>query len=87
MTKIINGVASEFEFPSDTGVFIQNVFEKENEELKQKYLNAVADYETTMAENNLLKKQLKKYNNIKEMFEIGVVDLKELKNIVLGDDK
>ena len=87
MTKIINGVASEFEFPADTGVFTQNVSEKENQELKQKYLNAVADYETTMAENNLLKKQLKKYNNIKEMFEIGVVDLEELKNIFLGDDK
>lgn len=37
-------------------------------------------------ENNLLKKQLKKYNKIKEMFESGVVDLVELKNIVLGDE-
>ena len=35
MTKIINGVASEFEFPADTGVFTQNVFEKENQELKE----------------------------------------------------
>lgn len=60
---------------------------KENKELKEKYLNAVADYETTMVENNLLKKQLKKYNNIKEMYESDVVDLEELKNIVLGDDK
>ena len=34
---------------------------KENQELKQKYLNAVADYETTMAEKNELKKQLEEY--------------------------
>lgn len=31
---------------------------EENQELKQKYLNSVADYETTMAENQKLKKQL-----------------------------
>lgn len=31
---------------------------KENQELKQKYLNAVADYETTMAEKIELEKQL-----------------------------
>ena len=30
---------------------------KQNKELKQKYLNAVADYETTMAEKEQLKKQ------------------------------
>lgn len=34
---------------------------KENQELKQKYLNAVADYETTMSEKNKLKKQLETY--------------------------
>ena len=34
---------------------------KENQELKQKYLNAVSDYETTMAEKNELKKQLTTY--------------------------
>ena len=34
---------------------------KENQELKQKYLNAVADYETTMTEKNELKKQLEEY--------------------------
>ena len=33
-------------------------FKKENQELKQKYENAVADYETTMAEKNKLKKKL-----------------------------
>lgn len=32
--------------------------DKENQELKQKYENAVADYETTMAEKNKLKKKL-----------------------------
>lgn len=31
---------------------------KENQELKKKYENAVADYETTMAEKNKLKKKL-----------------------------
>lgn len=31
----------------------------QNQELKEKYLNAVTDYETTMSERNQLKKQLK----------------------------
>lgn len=35
--------------------------ERENKELKQKYLNAVADYETTMFEKEQLKKQLEEY--------------------------
>ena len=35
MAKIINGVASEFEFPATPGVPTQNVFEKENQELKK----------------------------------------------------
>ena len=34
---------------------------KENQELKQKYLNAVSDYETTMSELQELKKQLTTY--------------------------
>ena len=34
---------------------------KQNKELKQKYLNAVADYETTMAEKEQLKKQVEQY--------------------------
>ena len=49
---------------------------KESKELNQKYLNAVADYETTMAEKEQLKKQLKEskdnYNCLlkqKEQFE------------------
>lgn len=32
--------------------------EKENQKLKQKYLNAVADYETAMSENQQLKIQI-----------------------------
>lgn len=49
---------------------------KQNKELKQKYLNAVADYETTMAEKEQLKKQVEEnkdnYNCLlkqKEQFE------------------
>lgn len=34
------------------------MIEEENQELKQKYLNAVADYETTMTENKKLKRQV-----------------------------
>lgn len=36
---------------------------KENQELKEKYENAVADYETTMAEKNELKKQVEECEN------------------------
>ena len=36
---------------------------KQNKELKQKYLNAVADYETTMAEKEQLKKQVEEYKD------------------------
>ena len=34
---------------------------EENQELKQKYLNSVADYETAMAEKSELKKQVETY--------------------------
>lgn len=48
--------------------------QQENQELKQKYENAVADYETTMAEKEQLKKQLKEWENhlkcSKEMLDI-----------------
>ena len=37
---------------------------KENQELKEKYLNAVADYETAMAEKSELKKQLEESNEL-----------------------
>ena len=47
---------------------------KENQELNQKYLNAVADYETTMSELQELKKQLEEWENYlkcsKEMLDI-----------------
>lgn len=47
---------------------------KENQELNQKYLNAVADYETTMAEKNKLKKQVEEWKQhlkcSKEMLDI-----------------
>lgn len=37
---------------------------KENQELKQKYVNAVADYETTKAEKEQLKKQVENYKKL-----------------------
>lgn len=45
--------------------FIKLLMEKarENQELKKKYENAVADYETTMAERNELKKEYEKMLN------------------------
>lgn len=39
------------------------MIERENKELNQKYLNAVADYETTMSELQELKKQFEEYEN------------------------
>lgn len=49
-------------------VFIELFDEMENwreeaKKLKEKYLNAVADYETTMFEKEQLKKQLEEYEN------------------------
>lgn len=48
--------------------------ERENQELKQKYLNAVADYETTMFEKEQLNKQLEEWKQhlkcSKEMLDI-----------------
>lgn len=42
--------------------------QKENKQLKEKYLNAVVDYETTMSEKNELKKQLEEYQkDIKDL--------------------
>lgn len=40
--------------------YVKNLY-LENQELKKKYENAVADYETTMVERNELKKQLETY--------------------------
>lgn len=41
--------------------------QKEKQELKQKYLNAVADYETTMSELQELKKQIETYEDPKDL--------------------
>lgn len=59
MTKIINGVASEFEFPADTGVFTQNVFEKENEILRKNAEHNDKVVDKVNWENMLLKKENK----------------------------
>lgn len=52
--------------------------EKENQELKKKYENAVADYETTMAEKNKLKRQVEQYQE-----EVCILDMKTDENIKL----
>ena len=41
--------------------------QQENQELNQKYLNAVTDYETTMSELQELKKQLEEYKATNEV--------------------
>lgn len=68
---------------------------EENQELKQKYLNSVADYETTMAEKNELKKQLEEYkatmedtkNFVKCLYTGGFISEMTKNNILdrLGD--
>lgn len=51
---------------------------EENQELKQKYENAVADYETTMAEKNELKKQNNNFKtSLDESQEVIVDYIKE----------
>lgn len=57
MTKIINGVASEFEFPADTGVFTQNVLKKENEILRKNAEHNDKVVDKVNWENMLLKKE------------------------------
>ena len=59
MTKIINGVASEFEFPADTGVFAQKIIEKENETLRKNAENNDKVVDKVNWENMLLKKENK----------------------------
>ena len=55
---------------------------KENQILKEKYENAVADYETTMAEKEQLKKQLKDktedYKRMEDNFDSKVDVLTEI---------
>lgn len=48
--------------------FVRLLMEKdrENQELNKKYVNAVADYETTMAEKSELKKQLEELGGVDE---------------------
>lgn len=56
----------------------------ENKELKKKYENAVADYETTMAEKNKLKKQVKDktedYKRMKDNFDSKVDIITKIDN-------
>ena len=59
-------------------------FKKENQELKKKYENAVADYETTMVERNELKKQHTVKSDLQEI-PYGVISVN--KCYKLGDDK
>ena len=56
----------------------------ENQELKKKYENAVADYETTMVERNELKKQHTVKSDLQEI-PYGVISVN--KCYKLGDDK
>ena len=60
---------------------------KQNKELKQKYLNAVADYETTMAEKKEMENQQKKFieyleKTIEEL-EYDDVDDEEMKGYLI----
>lgn len=69
MIDKLNLISVVQQLPKEDIELVQNyveMIEEENQELKQKYLNAVADYETAMAEKSKLKKQLKKYKEIIE---------------------
>ena len=57
-------ILDRYENPEDMTLMMMWCTEQvkdENKKLKKKYENAVADYETTMAEKNKLKKQLEEY--------------------------
>ena len=58
-----------------------------NYKLKQQYELLELNYLRQKKESKELEEKLEKYNKIRDMFESGNVDLVELKNIVLGDDK
>ena len=58
-----------------------------NYKLKQQYELLELNYLRKKKESKELEEELEKYNKIKEMFKSGVVDLVELKNIVLGDEE
>lgn len=49
---------------------------KENQELKKKYENAVADYEATMFEKEQLRKQLEEYK--KKLMRITKMEIKQI---------
>lgn len=67
----------EFDSTSYTLLLIDiNNLIKENQELNKKYLNAVADYETTMAEKEQLKKQLEEINKMIE--KCGFVNIEQV---------
>lgn len=58
-----------------------DMFDK-NKELKQKYLNAVTDCDTTMFEKEQLKKQLEETEKcLKDMYRINIENDKELENV------
>lgn len=60
---------------------------KEDKNLNGAYISICQYIYLTEKENKKLEEESEKFNKIKEMFESGVVDLEELKNIVLGDDE
>ena len=67
--------SNHYLIPKDEFIELFNEMEnwkEESKELNQKYLNAVADYETTMAEKNELKRQVE---DISEELELVRCDL------------
>ena len=64
---------------NQTDINAMQVLLKENQELNQKYLNAVADYETTMSELQELKKQIEEVEFI--------VGLRQKRNLISKFDK
>lgn len=83
----------KYENPEDMTLIMMWCTEKvkdENKKIKKKYLNAVADYETTMTEKNKLETQQKEFINYLED-EIKRINPKELNiselNLRLDDIK
>lgn len=66
------------------------ILQKENQLLKKENKELISkikfNEKSRRKMQQSLMKKIEKYNNIKEMFESGVVDLEKLKNIVLGDE-
>ena len=84
MTKIINGVASEFEFPSDIGVFTQleetqNCLKdllKENQELKKQLEEQIATNEVLSHE--LTKDKILKQDHLTTCCDIPIGNIPKL---------